>query len=272
MKKRHNKKRNTAFLFEVLSVELTKSIIKKDTERTQQIKNIFKKSFNTGTNLYQEMQCYGALEPGQNLDRRSAEKLIFLTKQKHSSIDQKKVFAEQSTVIKEINHSLGKDVYQNFVKNYKNYANLSQIFGTSLAPKEQMLLEDRVASSLGGVTENKLEMKPVDSLVVKTFIDKFNSTYSDLLPEQSTLLQRYILSISPDESIDFKAYLMSEVKRLRGEIKKSLELEEIKEDKEMQQNTQKVLEKIETFDVLNFDEKSILKMLQLQNLVSECKK
>ena len=65
---------------------------------------------------------------------------------------------------------------------------------------------------------------------------------------------------------------MSEVKRLRGEIKKSLELEEIKEDKEMQQNTQKVLEKIETFDVLNFDEKSILKMLQLQNLVSECKK
>ena len=48
MKHRHNKKRNTAFLFEAAVRELTKSIVAKDTEKRRKILNILKEySFNT---------------------------------------------------------------------------------------------------------------------------------------------------------------------------------------------------------------------------------
>jgi len=46
MRKKHNKKRNTAFLFETLIRELTKSFISKDASKSAKIKTIFKESFN----------------------------------------------------------------------------------------------------------------------------------------------------------------------------------------------------------------------------------
>ena len=49
MKNRHNKKRNTAFLFEVLVRELTSSIVKKDNSRKQTITDILKESNDSTT-------------------------------------------------------------------------------------------------------------------------------------------------------------------------------------------------------------------------------
>ena len=46
MKTRHNKKRNTAFIYESLIVEATVSVLKKDTERQDKAVNIIKKYFN----------------------------------------------------------------------------------------------------------------------------------------------------------------------------------------------------------------------------------
>ena len=45
MKVRHNKKRNTAFLYESLIKELTKSIVRNQTETKQKVINILKEYF-----------------------------------------------------------------------------------------------------------------------------------------------------------------------------------------------------------------------------------
>ena len=42
-KQKHNKKRNTAFLYEALTKELTKSFISKDNSKTLKIKNIIQR-------------------------------------------------------------------------------------------------------------------------------------------------------------------------------------------------------------------------------------
>jgi len=51
-KMKHNKKRNTAFLYETLVQELTKAIVSKDEEKHQSILLILKEHFSKGKLLH----------------------------------------------------------------------------------------------------------------------------------------------------------------------------------------------------------------------------
>jgi len=268
MKTKHNKKRNTAFLFEVLTTELTKGFISQDSQRSDTIKNIIKEHFTRGKTLAKELDCYQSLNSEELLDSYTAEKLVHRTQVEYDSIDKKKIFQEQSKVIKKINHHLGKEVYNNFVPNYKSYATLAQLFGGSLPVKTRVLMEKRIIDNLTKKEEEKATMQPVDSLVVNSFVKNFNSKYKDLLPEQRDLLEKYITSFGPDEP-EFRLAIAQNLNLLQEEIKKSLTMPEISADDLMIENTKKVLEMISTIDPSRFDEKQLLKVLKLQKLVSE---
>ena len=54
-KYKHNKKKNSAFLYETLVLELTKSVLNKDLAAKAKITNIIKESFGPRTALYQEL-------------------------------------------------------------------------------------------------------------------------------------------------------------------------------------------------------------------------
>jgi len=64
-------------------------------------------------------------------------------------------------------------------------------------------------------------------------------------------------------------YLNEEISRLRGEIKNSLSLKEIKEDTEMSKSTKDVLNLIESFSSQPVDVTLVKKVLKIQNLVRE---
>ena len=51
MRPKHNKKRNTAFVYESLVKEATVAILKNDYERRDKVVNIIKKHFNRTINL-----------------------------------------------------------------------------------------------------------------------------------------------------------------------------------------------------------------------------
>ena len=61
MKMKHNKKRNTAFLYESLIKELTKAIVRKDNERKKVVIEIIKKYFNKNSLLKEELNIYNNL-------------------------------------------------------------------------------------------------------------------------------------------------------------------------------------------------------------------
>ena len=69
MKTKHNKKRNTAFVYEALLREVTKSIVSRDTERKNKAISILKEYFKQGTNLSKELGCYKALIKEDALDQ-----------------------------------------------------------------------------------------------------------------------------------------------------------------------------------------------------------
>jgi hypothetical protein len=268
MKVKHNKKRNTAFLFEALLRELTKSVVSQQTDRTRGVKKILSEHFHKGQPLSQEVECYSALAENQDLDRPSAEKLIQLAKDSYSKISQGEIFHEQSQVIKKINTTLGKGVYNNFVPNYKSFATIAQIFGEKASLKSRVLMENKLVEGLMSTTEQKEVMEPVDGLVVRTFTERFNQSYSDLLQEQKQLLGKYIVSFG-DSAVDFRLYVAEELKRLHEAIAKSLEMDEIKEDEEMINSTNQILKEMEALDVSKLTEEQVLKILKLQQLVEE---
>ena len=67
MKNRHNKKRNTAFVFESLVREATVSIIKGDLARKNKVVHIIKSHFGPNTELNHHLECYKSLYENQGV-------------------------------------------------------------------------------------------------------------------------------------------------------------------------------------------------------------
>ena len=272
-KTKHNKKRNTAFLYEALVREMTKAVVSQDKERKNNIVDILKESFSSNRILGRELKLYQAILESTDLDDVTAEKLLYKIREAYSELDEQEIYDAQSAVINRINKEIGSGVYNNFVPNYKSIATVSQLFGadsTAVGIKRGVILEQQVLQTLTANTieESKTEMKPIDNIVFKTFTSKFNETYGDdLLSEQKELLNRYILSFSSD--IDMKIYLNEELGRLHVALQQALATDEIKSDNTMTESTNSVINMIEEFRDTPVDKSLVEKVLKIQNLVHE---
>ena len=273
MKTKHNKKRNTGFIFEALIRELTKSVLAKNIKKASRVRSIIREYFSNGKALKKELDCYKALCEADNLDGYTAEKLVYEVKREHGSINQKKLFIEQSKMIKQINREIGSDLFSTFIPNYRALATVAQIFSDQTPVKKKVLMEKHVLENLTQRVDERVEknLKPIDDLVVKTFTNKYNDQYSELLPEQKGLLNRHILSIR-DGGTDFKVFLNSELRRLHTEVKNSLVLEDVRSDEQMINNTNSVLKIIESFDAAEFSSENLKTVLKIQKLANEYKK
>tara|TARA_R100001079_G_C4427536_1_gene142594 strand:+ start:116 stop:940 length:825 start_codon:yes stop_codon:yes gene_type:complete len=271
MKLKHNKKRNTAFLFEVLVRELTKSVIQKRSDYGIKISKIVKEHFGKGTLLKKELEIYKSLQENSGLEPYIAEKLIYEAKGQYGQLDKERIFQEQSALIKKINKELTPDVFSQFVPNYKSIATLHQIFNDSLSPKKKVLLEATILEALTSteqLTEGK--NKKVDSLVIKKFVERYNKQYesSDLHEEQKKLLQKYVMSFS-DNGLDLNIYLNEELGRLKNVLSESGDVKEISEDTEMLEKSKTVLSILESFKEQPVSVDMIKKVLRVQNLARE---
>ena len=270
MKLRHNKKRNTAFLYEVLVRHLTKSVLERDANKKTVVTSIIKEYFGKNTALKRELEIYRAISDQKSLDYHLAEKLIFEAKRTYSKLSKETIFKEQSDLIKKINTQLGKQAYSVFVPSYKNLASIYQILQDQLPLKSKMILEEgfvrKLASNRPKVQD---EMRPVSNIVYKTFVKKFNDQYSDsLLQEQVYLLSKYITSFT-DGGADFKVYLNEEVGRLRTQVGLMLEREDITQDQNTHGKVQRILETMDTFNDKIVDRHMIEQVLKIQKLVKE---
>ena len=128
-KTKHNKKRNTAFLYEALVREMTKAVVSQNKERKNNIVDILKESFSSNKVLGRELKLYQAILESTDLDDVTAEKLLYKIREAYSELDEQEIYDAQSAVINRINKEIGSDVYNNFVPNYKSIATVSQLFG-----------------------------------------------------------------------------------------------------------------------------------------------
>jgi len=266
---RHNKKRNTAFLYEALVREVVKRTINKNTDVRDKVIAIIKETFTAKSEIGKELRLFKTLLETKGVSSRIGEKLIQETKKEYQKLDEKKIFSEQSALIKKINKEISKSVFSNFVPNYKDIATISQIFGEDVNIKHRVLLEERILSKIANRTKAMAKNDKINNLVVSKFIGRFNSQYGATLTEsQKTLLNKYILSFL-DNGVDLKMYLNEEIYRLKEVVKKSYGLEELKNDSIMKEKMGKLAALLESFSTKPIDKDMLQSILKVQLVVKE---
>lgn len=266
---KHNKKRNTAFLYEALVREVVKRTINGNSDIRNKVISIIKESFTPQSEIGKELRLFKSLLETRNIPERVGERLIQETKKEYKLLSEKKIFSEQSELIKKINKEISKSVFSNFVPNYRDIATLSQIFGEDISVKNRVMLEERVLINISHKSAQKAKNDKVNNLVVNKFIERFNGKYGkSLMESQKALLNKYILSFL-DNGVDLKMYLNEEISRLKEAVKGSYDLEELHKDTNMKQKMQKVEELLESFSSKPIDKDMLQSILKVQTVVSE---
>ena len=266
MRLKHNKKRNTAFLYEVLIKQYAVASLKKNEVLAKSIKSAIKEFFAHGCPLSNELRLYKNLYELNNIDSYVAHRLIQESKQDFNKLDKRTIFNEQTRLINWINKNVSRDSFNIFVPNYKTLATISQIFNQSHNAKERVLLEKKLVTTLmRAPAEQKKEiMKPMNDLVYRTVIKNFNNKYDDQLQEeQKKLIQKYVLSFS-DGGFGFVSFLNEEI----GRIKTIVEGHKT-EDQNIKEKLSSVTKLIESFKKEPINDTILEKVLKLQSLVKE---
>jgi hypothetical protein len=263
---KHNKKRNTAFIYEALIRHMTDSIVCGDEKKKNTIIEIVTKHFKNNSFLKKDLDCYRSIY--ENNDNNT---LRIITEAKISKrlIDPDGLFKAQTEIIHDINKNVGPTTFNVFVPNYKTLATISQIFSDKTSPKNKVILENQLISSLTRNTKEQNDMKPIDNLVYNSFVKKFNSEYGGkLLDEQKALLTNYITSFV-DNAVELKTFLNSEVGRLKEELTKARDSDTIKDDEVLFEKTTKVIEKLNGLRETTINESVLRTVLSSQKLVKE---
>ena len=268
MKNKHNKKRNTAFVFEALAREATTAIIKGDQERKAKVVSIVRKHFTGDSLLKKDLECYRSLYENQDLDENTSQKILEAVMAAKRLIDPDGLFKQQTEVINDINKELTPATFNNFVPNYKSLATIAKMFNTD-SPKQKVMLESKILEGMVGKLQEQ-NLEPLDSLTFVTFTKKFNEKYNgSLLREQKELLNHYISSFSHDE-LETKIYLNRELGRLKQSLSEAVKVEEIANDPEMVKKTSAVKERLESLSgETKLNESTLLTILKTQELVKE---
>ena len=267
---KHNKKRNSAFLYEILIQQLTKAVLSKNEKIQNEITLLIKESFSRDSMMYRELKLYRAISHTKNVGIITAEKIMNEVKICHKEIDKKQLVSEQNKIARKIRKLLSDEVFSNFVPNYKDLASISQIFNQKTPIKSKILLENELVGKMS-ITQEKNKMVPIDNIVYKSFAKRFNDEYKNsLLTEQKTLLNKFITSFH-NNGIELKAYLNEEIGRLKKELKKSLMKEEFVVDQQMSDNARKVLSLLESYKEKMPDKEMVHEVIKIQGLVQEIK-
>jgi len=268
MKLKHNKKRNTAFLYEVLIKEYTKSVVRKNNNQKNKIISILKEFFANGKILKKELNLYNIVLESKELDTTIGQRLLEEVKKDFFALDSKNVFNAQTRLIKAINEVIGKEAFANFIANYKSIATVGQYFNSDKTnnAKQRILLEDKVVRLMTAKPKELKQFKHVDSLTYKTFVNKFNETYKHTLrEEQKNLLTSYITSFA-DNGLNLKIFMNEEVGRLKEKVKENI-------DKNIYpERFGSVLEKLENLKSSYITESVVREVFYIQDLLHEVDK
>ena len=266
---KHNKKRNTAFLYECLIKELTKAIVRNQQDKKQKILNIVKENFKKGSVLKQDLDVYRTVLESKKVSKEFAQRLLTETKKDFENLDRKAIFNQQSRLIKQINETLSPSAFANFVSNYKDIASAGAYFNTSLKAKNRLLVENRLVGLMSSEKRHTKEMNHVDNLTYKTFTKKFNQTYGNSLrQEQKDLLMNYITSFS-DNGLGLKSFINEEISRLKKEVTQCTKKPKIVENDAFLAKTKRVLKQLDNYSKAQITEDMVKEIFYIQDLVSE---
>jgi len=267
MKFNHNKKRNTALIYEMLVREITRTMMHENNAKKNTISRLFKKYFHKGSTLGREYSIYKSLNESRVLDSELFSRVLFEAKKQYTKINKKSVFNAQTKLISEINKSLGRDFWKNFVGDYQWAATIQQTIAQDNSPKKQVLLEKKLME-IFSVDGNDRTFPKINNLTMNTFISRFNEAYKGTLTEsQRSLINKYILSPG-DEGLEFRACLYEEIEGVKNSL---ITASKKLKNKRLVKKVNEVVGKLDSYREKKINENVLLDILQIQALAEELK-
>ena len=270
-----NKKRNTFIVFEILLREHSDAFLRGDTKKYDTVSAIFEQFFNKNNELGKEIQLYyEVLSYKDNFKNKTNElndKFFGMIKEEYKKLDKTKIFNEQSRLMSELDHAFGRDIYSSFVPEYKILMNLYSFIDDSMSITEKLNISSKFNSFFGEKLLEKTQMEPVDNIVFYKLTEKFNAKYKELLPEQKTLISKYVSAFG-ENTADFIIYLNEEVSRISSFLLNNKKNELFKENGLFGEKIDKIIEKLSLFkDTKNITEQMMESLLKTQLLIKEIK-
>lgn len=225
MKKiKHSKFKNTGFLFELLTRQITLEILNGSEEKA---KGIIKEFYGKGTELSKELRLSNLLIHEKYNTESKAEKFINAILEAHTKINYTKLQREKYNLVKSIKENFEiKNFLASPVTNYKILASVHKLFeAKSLNITDvkdvfdsKLTIVEHISSNSQStlkqkedklVEEYKKQEKDLRLLTYKILVETFNKKYTNLDKSQKGLLKEYINNVT--NTSKFNEYFESEL-------------------------------------------------------------
>jgi hypothetical protein len=279
VKIKHSKYKNTGLIFELLVKQIAADTLSRKESPAIQV---IKKFYTGNTTLVKEFKLYNFILKNRGVGLSKAETILGTITELSKKLDSESLKRQKYGLIKELKSHYDLDEFFSIkVSTYKplaalyclleaqNAENLSD--PTVIVENKTTLLEHLSQTKQTPVAKDALMEeyatydKDLRLLTYKILLEKFNSRYKDLLPEQKNILKEFITSAN--SSTRLRNLVNEEMTRLRLEISKlkkkvTNEITKIKLDEIFKvitpiKNTQKV------------DDNHLVSLMQYYELVNE---
>ena len=279
-KLKHNKIKNTAILFELLTRQITADVLAG--KKTASV-DIVKEFFNEKTELGKELQLYRLLSEKHFKTETKANELVNVVVKSRQRLSNSKLRNEKYNLISKINENYNaSDFFNGRIRNYKLLASIYNLFQSEtlnenfnaeeVINSKFTILEHIVNKKISGsslknqvIKEYNKTDKDLRLLTYKILVDKFNKKYKNLNESQKDLLKKYINNISNTNYM--KDFVINEVKKIKNTLNEHSSLVSDKVTKIKLVEAINQLKNLTKGKVVT--EKQVLKLMRYYELVKE---
>ena len=229
---KHNKIKNTAILYELLSRQITVDVLN-DTKSPKSVR-IFKEFFSKNTEMGKEYELYSILLEKKYKNDSHASQLVEAVVKSRRKLSNRRLNNEKYNLIKTIKENYDiKEFFNTRIPNFKIMASVYKLFGTETGKEDfgpvqrtdsvitisEHIVQNtnKAHSSSSLVKEFSEQDKDLRLLSYQLLVDKFNSKYKSLNENQRNLLKEYINNVSNTNSL--KEFIDNEVVKIKRALK-----------------------------------------------------
>ena len=283
MKIKHSKFKNTGLIYELLVKQIAVDTLSKNESSAV---GILKKYFGGNTVIAKELKLYEYILKNNSLSEARAETVVSTITEISRKLNQKALRDLKYKLIAEIKDKYNiEDFFAIQVRDYKPLAALyclleAQNNDTLVNPEflvnnKLTILEHLTSSEVSkeSVKDTLIEEyskydKYLRLLTYKILLEKFNSNYKDLLPEQKNILKEFITSVNSKTRL--RTLVNEEVEKIRKEIN---DLSSKIKNEVIKIKLEEVIKGISTLKKTDkINDNHLINLMQYYDLVSEMRK
>ena len=280
MRIKHSKYKNTGLIYELLVKQIAADTLsKKDSPAV----SILKKFFAGKSSLTKEFKLYEFVLKNQNVSPYKAETIVSTIIEISRKLDKNALKKQKYELISELKKHYSMEEF--FSIKVRDYKPLAALYCLLEAYKESALVDpqflvDNKTTILEHLSSEKVVKEDVKDtlieeyskydkdlklLVYKILLEKFNQKYTDLLPEQKTILKEFITSVNSTTRL--RNLINEEIEKISKQVNELVD--SVEDDvvriklEEVAKNIQPISKKEKIVD------DHLVKLMQYYDLVNE---